>query len=302
MNLAKWKYAAAMKERGGPIDRITQKKIDFFGTTAFETYAYLDLEKTRFPNSENLIYGSAHGSGTALKMKDSIHRAISEALERWAWHETRNASFQAGKKKQLGFEVNGSTDGFAAYPGFFPGSARKYALFEAAERWAISHWWEEKLTHFLPTEIEFGIKILQIALAISDCCVTILWKDFDQFRAYGFAAAKSLELAKEKSLVELSRNIRVLSDCRLGKIDSSKLSSINEARLAFFASKEGAARFDQRVQKKLVAPEPLEMRLIVDSPVVGEWTRYTHVWRCLYDASCLDSSRNNQNILDYFCF
>jgi hypothetical protein len=301
LNFARWKYTAAMKDNGGPIARVTQREINLFGTSGFEAYAYLDLEKIYFPQSENILYGTAHGSGTSDKKKESVYRAISEALERWAWLESKNAFFKKAHHQNLGFTLNTSTDGFAAYPGFFPNSARKNALYEAAERWAITHWWENKLSHSLPSDLGHGIKMVSILIPLPSIYVTIIWKDLDQFRAYGFSGGKSADLTVQKAMIELDRNIRILSFYQKNNFDLNGIRSINERRLIFFGSPVGAEKFDQRVQKSIADPVQ-EMRLIVDSPVIGGWTKYTHVWRCLFDSSQLDSSRSNENVLDYFFF
>jgi hypothetical protein len=301
MNLAKWKYSQILKEQGGPIARVSVREIDFFGTPSFEAYSYLDLEKVPYKETINCIYGHSHGSGTSSKRELAIYKAISEALERWAWFHcvSENNSWQSFS--DLRFDASSSTEGFAAYPGFFARSPREIAFSEALERWAVSSWWERRLKHRISVQYDSSICSLEIDQPFCTHSVAILWRDWTFGRTYGFACGDNFTFAYQKALVELDRNSRVLKEYFSKGKRGSEIDNLNEKRILFFAGGSGIAKFEQRIASEVVghfeAPQ-----LIVDLPVIGPWTKYTHVWRCLFDSSNLDPSRRNENAIDYFCF
>lgn len=303
MNLAKWKYSRVLKEFGGPIERVSFREIDFFGEKHFEAYAYLDLGKIHFPEKNKSIYGNAHGSGTGSHKTVAIYKAISEALERWAWASclSQKCNSSLGYPGPGGTEIQSNTDGFGAFPGLFAKSARAPAFAEALERWALCSWWEEKLGHTSIGQFDFDLYATEIQQPLSDFSVVLCWKDSRYGRLHGFACANSFSRALEKAKVELSRNLRVLENFSAGEIQTNSNFNLNEKRLLNFSKDSGFSLFEKRIQKS-VKSEKVRPSLIFDRPIIGQWTKFTHVWRCLFDSSTLDSSRKDENVLDYFCF
>lgn len=303
MNLAKWKYSRVLKEFGGPIDRISFREIDFFGERFFEAYAYLDLRKISFPEQEKSIYGNAHGSGTDSNKTTAIYKAISEALERWAWASCvlRKRDPLKGYPGEGGIEIQSNTDGFGAYPGLLAKSARTSAFAEAVERWALCSWWEEKLGHTFHNNLSSDICAIEIQQPHSEFMVVLCWKETEFGRVYGFACAKELKYAFAKAKVELNRNLRVLENFYGESNQPNRRFNLNEKRLLHFSKESGLSSFESRIRRS-VTGNPPKPTLVFDSAVIGEWTKFTHVWRCLLDTSELDPSRMDENVLDYFCF
>ncbi len=284
INLAPFLYAKIHHDYGGPIATLSARESTRLGEKMYEAFATLH-ESTGYQKEINHLYGNTHGSGSSLYRAEAIYRAISEALERWAWNE----AYQNPEQKiALCYDLDPSTTGFAAFPGLVARSARATAYFEATERWSLSAWWEGKLDHqtlvSVPWEKVQGIEIVSPIKKVS---VVVLWQESADFRAYGFAAAANSKKAMRKAAVELGRNIHVLEYQR--SVQESALgapANRNERRLLYFAGAEGKSLFDQRLKKScsplLVAPP-----LVVDRSVPGPWNKYAQVWRCLFDPRAL---------------
>ena len=234
------------------------------------------------------LYGNSDGSGTAAGKAEAVYRAISEALERWAWHESLKQN-----RAELRIDLDGTTTGFAAFPGLFARSARENAYFEAVERWSLSAWWEGKLGHSLfSTEGVNGVEILS---PLAGGKAVVVWAPAaGNGRAYGFAAGATRATAVRKAKVELGRNLHVLE---YYQSSGAAPATLNEKRLVFFHSAAGISRFESRLSQPLppqIPPPPL----VVDCAVPGPWGEYAKVWRCLFDPS--DLCDNGEP--DYFHF
>ncbi len=177
--------------------------------------------------------------------------------------------------------VDKTSTGFAALPCWPKNQARKIALSEAVERWAISNWWtghlsSKVLSLHLPNS---NIQAVRLEIPEAFGFVTILFGTATagnhEFSYYGFAHGYSLKQAIEKASIELMRNKRVLL---LNQIQQPK--AISDQRLLYFSTDEGLKHFKSRlhspVQKPTAVPD-----LIVDSQIRGEWDQYATVWRCL---------------------
>ena len=69
------------------------------------------------------------------------YMAISESLERWAFHVKVN-DFD---RDLYGFDRDASSNGMAAFPGLFSSQCRKKAYWEALERFCVIAWWDGRL-------------------------------------------------------------------------------------------------------------------------------------------------------------
>lgn len=270
LSLAPFFYARVHAAEDGPIQSLEARKSVRLEEEVYEAFATLKQDLVGGHEQASNFYGRFHGSGTAKNRPEAIYKAISEALERWAWLGSQ-------ENKNLGLDLDNSTTGFAAFPGLGRRSPRSIAYHEATERWCVSAWWERKIDHRpLPADPTLSAGVILNSSIPGSVCV-ILWKDFAGFRAYGFAANSSVEEAKLKAKVELGRNILVLEH---HKAAGGEPGTRNEERLLFFASEEGKSLFDQRLTETATGVSAPD--LLIDCPVIGPWSKYTHVWRCLF--------------------
>ncbi|MGZ3658870.1 MAG: hypothetical protein ACXVB9_08600 [Bdellovibrionota bacterium] len=289
LSVAPLKYAHVHRDHGGPIASISFRERESEGLKFFEAFAHLDEAKTGYSVKGKFLYGDSHGTGTAKTKPDAIYAAVSEALERWAWDScSRDTALRAA----LRYDLDPSTTGFAAFPGLGTQGARKRAYFEAAERWSLAAWWEGKLGH-KPLAVS-GAEGVQLITPTPACSVVVLWKMHKGLVCYGFASSYSAAAAAEKARVELLRNQDILEFYS----QQSSLPPLNltERRLRFFAEAAGFGRFQQRLDRQGAgAGAPT---LVVDRVVIGPWSQYAHVWRCLFDGGAVRENDGD----DYFLF
>jgi hypothetical protein len=297
-SLAPLRFQRVMKSQGGPLLALSHRKAERLGEDCYEAFASLDAERTQYRAESSSLYGNWAGTGTAKTKAEAIYRAASEAMERWAWHESA-AEWRAHPfSDPLAFHLDSGTTGFAAYPGWNGAAARPFALSEAAERWSIRSWWEQKLRH---RELKDGLRWprvegLEIITPITRQKVAVLWMEEKGDTAFGFAAAPSLTRAVEKAAVELGRNLQVLGFSRESPVAPS---SRNEKRLLSFARGEGKRAFLSRCKRAdPVVVQKHRPKLLVDQEVKGPWTAYAPVWRCLFDPTGLADNGAD----DYFYF
>ncbi|MGZ3742844.1 MAG: hypothetical protein ACXWRA_03210, partial [Pseudobdellovibrionaceae bacterium] len=125
------------------------------GTKVFTANSY--LKKSLIPKWKeiNQLYSSCDGSGTSIYENEAIYKSISEGIERLAFYNNID-------NKKLGFNIDCSTNGLAAFPGLFQSSARQIALAEAIERWSIHEFWAGRLgITNVTSKIDFKIFYLQ---------------------------------------------------------------------------------------------------------------------------------------------
>ncbi|MCO5142633.1 MAG: hypothetical protein M9962_06045 [Oligoflexia bacterium] len=286
MNLAFLKYANIHSSSGGPIKEILVRQLP---SGEFEAQSHLDVHfKGEYFYK---IYSSADGSGIDKNKRTAVYKSISEALERWAFRS---------KHKQISTNIEDlSSDGYACYPGFFSKSAKKHALAEATERWTICAWWEEKIQHetcFTEANLSTIVISSPCAQMYTVICAEKIPYNGDYFQIYGFAADADLKQSKQRALIELTRS--KLNFEHFKKNESSLHINTIEKKFLYFGSIEGQQSFSKRVQKKIPIKKVKEPILIYDKEVVGPWTKYGFVWRCLFDMSEF-SDRNKEN---YFFF
>lgn len=284
LSLAPLKYRNIMSENGGPIEHMLWSPAQVsFDLQGYEASCHLRSDLRPADLIQNKLYGNPDGTGSDKYKSLACYKAISESLERWAY-------YVFGIKTQsevYGFQIDSSTNGMSAFPGISKKIARTSAQLEALERWALVEWWLGKLS-----SLQFKINNINfIEILIPDICsVVISWMpvaSLNKVIAYGFAAAETTALAFEKSQVELYRNIYVLERHNRNPkpVDISKL-VIQEQRLIWFSNEVGHQCFLDQVNKSLkssiinAAPN-----LILDKEIIGPWSEYTTVWRCLFKSS-----------------
>lgn len=286
ISLAPFRYRRI--EVDGPVAKLVSGPSTLWdGTKCYDAVAALrpDLRPQDLPAL--FLYEKAEGGGTNRSEVVARHMAVSEALERWAYF----ASSDSPLRGRLGFDIDDSTTGMAAFPGITNTPARLQACREAVERWTILEWWRGSLA---ATPIAFSdtrLGGIELGGPFGHWTTVILWADSGHHaggRVYGFAAGKRREAATCKAMIELTRNARALAGFNSrndsNSLHPSDLKHPNERRLIFFAAGEGRERFQERVEHSASGgfTAPAKPRCLVDAEVVGPWSRYATVWRVLF--------------------
>lgn len=272
-NLAPFKYRRVLEKNGGPIGKIDfyQKEIRT-GEYGFEVSACLLGEYLHPLRKGSFGTGESDGLGSHQSKAIATHKAVSEALERWAYY----ATVDSGEKEKYGFHIDQTTTGMAAYPGLFKTEVRHIAYAEALERYALESWWEGEL----PARRKIykkGIEAFEIMSFNSYKSTAVLWTHcpFRGDCAYGFASGADFEEACLKAEVELFRNLELLQK-----------DALYQERLKFLSTIEGHQKFlETLAQSENLHSVPRAPKLLVDQEIIGPWSKYTTVWRCLLESS-----------------
>lgn len=283
ISLAPLKYSQVRAETGGPVASVEVGQGALFGgRRCFNASARLraDLRPTRAVPLA--LYSDDDGSGTDASRSVACYKAISEAIERWAFHSISSSP----EAHEFRFDLEPTTDGMAAFPGFGPSGARATAHAEAVERWAVLEWWRGNLAARSRPVPFNGASGLEILTPIRGCSVALIWTAGLECpgAAYGFAGATNFPAAADKALVELSRNQRVLK-ARAARPSSAVPEAGGERRLVWFSETQGHTAFLERAARSYEISEGRggAPRLLVDREVRGPWSRYARVWRSLYE-------------------
>lgn len=306
LSLAAWKYRRVLFEDGGPIEQISVRKQEIRpGVIGYEALAYL-REDLREKCETYSVYGNPDGTGSAHYRYDAAHVAISEALERWAFYVLRNGSCASN----FYFDLEPTTTGMAAFPGFFASSVSTRARYEAIERWSLCSWWEGRLSArrvLLEQDGHSAVELLTPWMPTTS--TVLLWGPVGVLDCvtYGFATASSLKLALERAWIEKFRNDAVLK-AFVGRKEIKDITHLvstvtltQEKRFLFFSSRPGHAKFLERIVDSINTPlaHCIKPRILFDAEILGEWSRYTTVWRCVLEPI---SDRRLGQASDYFLF
>ena len=283
MNLAPWKYRNILSDQRGPVASIETRRLP---VDLYEAYVHLDPKMQIERGEESSIYANRDGSGTHKYPHIARYKAISEALERWAFWVTVTSAQSAA----FGFDKDPSTNGMAAYPGLFANQARESAVSEAYERFMLGEWWQGRAPAKLISESEVvhknfevnRVRSFEILGARDDWRAVLLEaKSIRGFTTYGFACRPQLTQAIEAAKIELYRNLCVLERAQS---EAKEPTSLNEKRLVFFSRPGGHELFIAKLTESLKLNRPMQSpRLIVDREIKGPWSKYAHVWRCLFE-------------------
>lgn len=281
LNLAPWRYRRIFSEQGGPITRIEFSEFPVLGHRCYQANAYLAPHLTGKSRAALNLYSDADGTGTHPSAMVARYMAISESLERWAFHVKVN-DFD---RDLYGFDRDASSNGMAAFPGIFSGQCRKKAYWEALERFCVIAWWDGRLTARLRPTSWSGVTAVQVEHPLDRGVMVVLFKRCEPggFFSYGHAAGRDFGSACERASIELCRNEFVLRTYRathpnFGVVDLPQVKDIFERRLLFFSLPEGQALFQSRLQAQPRRPIN-SPRILFDGPIVGPWSRYATVWR-----------------------
>ena len=276
LNLAPIRYSL-VSENGGPISKIEYGQTEYLGNLWQLCRATLQ-EDFQHPMSQRLqLFHPADGSGMGLTRLEARAKAVSEALERWAYTET-----SSGPDAVLyGYPYSMSTKGMAAFPSLFAGPARRSAIAEAFEYYSVDAWWGGALNHWIINREDATIVFINqpdfkghIALAIRHL------EGLDNYvAAYGIGSGASPAEAELKAQLEACRSQTILESRDAIPVHARTRPVLEaEQRMLEFSSKEGFELVKDRLASRPWMPE-LKPKVIYDGPVNGPWEKYAHVWR-----------------------
>ena len=273
LNLAPVRFRRACAPNG-PIARVEWTTVGLYGVTICQANAW--LRPGLRPTRRRGIYSDADGTGSAPTPSVARHKAISEALERWAY----DCAFNGPERVRFGFDLDPTSSGMAAFPGLVTGAARKAALAEAIERSCLIAWSTGLVSsRFASTEWP-GVHAVEIDSPAGGSCVILYRRSPAGCYVYGHAAADSFTGACERALVELGRNERVMAR-RCASGEAVAPANLFERRCLYYSTEEGHARFLGRVG---ATPPALRWRprIVIDTEIPGPWSAYATVWRVLF--------------------
>ena len=292
-SLAALRYRSASVPGSGPVARFESGEFPVFGRRLFQVNAWLNPGLV--PARALSIYSNADGTGAHALLSVARHMAISEALERWAYHTV----VRSARGADFGFDRDQSSNGMAAFPGLTSRPARRRAMLEAIERFALLAWWEELIDGERRDTEWPGVSAVAFAGALGGVAVLLYRRSEAGFYSYGHAAAESFTAACEKGIVELARHEWVLR-CRCllhgGLAGGPAVANLLERRSLFFSTEAGHDLFQQRLGRRArhAGPAP---QVVTDSEIKGPWSRYASVWRFLLQPP---SQRFLEDEEDYF--
>src|SRR5690606_8434059 len=287
MNLAPVRFRRACAP-GGPMARVEWTTLGLYGVTICQANAW--LKPGLRPPRRKGLYSDADGTGSASTPAVARHKAISEALERWAF----DVSFDGPERVRFGFDLDPSSSGMAAFPGLVSSSPRRAALAEALERSCLIAWQAGRVNSRRRSTEWPGIDAVEIDSPAGGSCVILYRHSPAGFHVYGHAAADSFTGACERALIELGRNERVLVRT-LGSATPVQPANLFERRCMYFSSEQGHENFLRRIGAP--ARGTWKPRLVVDTEISGPWSSYATVWRALFQPPVEDFLSDE---LDFF--
>ena len=282
LTLAAFRYRKIMAEAGGPIVRLAACDTSVLGVRQFQANAFLRPELIAWKMS-NGVFSDAAGTGIADSPMVARHKAISEAIERWA----HMAVVTSPDRARYGFDADPSSNGMGAFPGLWQRQARPAAFWEAVERFNVLSWWEGRLDATVTETSWAGVRAVIIQSETPGVTVILHRLSTHGHHAYGHAAGPDFATACARAAMELERHDFVVQQYLLvhaggtGKIVPSTMHVI-ERRSVFFALAEGHELFLERLRTKRTLPPTLP-RLVFDGPVPGAWSQYADVWRVVFE-------------------
>ena len=284
INLSPIKYRRILQDKTISTVKLFKKEI-VYGSMGYAAHAYLNNNFIPDWIPRYSLYGSCHGSGSSKYKNIAYYKAISEALERWAFLDTCSSS----NSKLYGFDIDSSTSGMSALPAFSNKHVSLISFYEAVERWALREWWGELLKgKYFNYKTNHAIKSLEIITPFKNTSAVILWKKVttNNLYTYGFACNKNLLLASKKAEIELKRNEEVLSTLEPNPDINTLTNDYDEKRLVFFSTSEGHRLFLNKVKASVneININYTVPKKIIDCEIIGPWSKYTTVWRILFEA------------------
>lgn len=274
ISLASLRYRNVLVRHGGPVTAIETGLFPVRGRQV--TLANARLRPGLTPKTPLALFSDADGTGTHPIPSVARHKAISEAMERWAFH----ATVRSERAEKYGFDVDPSTTGMAAFPGLLRRQARRAAVLESIERFSLISWWEGWIEGRLFDTDWPGVSAVVINGPFGGLTVVAFARTAWGGYVYGHAADESFGAACERAVVELARHEWILRGSWLATAagEPPVASNIFEQRCLFFATNEGHELFRERLARKPSgrAPQP---EVICDADLPGPWDEFATVWR-----------------------
>jgi len=273
LNLAAFNYRRALAESGGPIAKIVSAPVSIYGHSLYQADAFLtpDLSPHK-PELEKCA--QADGTGSNESPSIARHMAVSEAIERWAFH----SEYAGPHAQRYGFEHDCSPNGMAAYPGLFKIQARSRARLEALGLLALVAWWDGRIAASPTASSLDGINILRLHHPCDFGEVVIGYrKSRSGHVGYGYAAGDSLANATARAIVQLARNELVITCYKICS-RTKPIGNYLERRCLYFATPEGHQEFLARLATAPNKTAPI-WDPFYDGEIIGPWSRYATVWR-----------------------
>ncbi|MBI4623677.1 MAG: hypothetical protein HY736_10745 [Verrucomicrobia bacterium] len=274
LSLASLRYRNIHAEHGGPVERIDFGEFPLRGRRVIQANARLIPGLT--PKRPLSIFSSADGTGTHPVAAIARHKAVSEALERWAFHSV----VRSERAAEFGFDVDPSSNGMSAFPGLLRRQPRRTAVLEAVERFSVIAWWEG-MAEGRRFETDWpGVSAVAIDGPFGGVTVVAFARTEWGGYAYGHAAEESFGAACERAIVELARHEWVIRSWWLAFVAGERTAPTNifERRALFFATEEGHELFRERLGRKASGSAP-RAAVICDRDIPGPWDEYATVWR-----------------------
>jgi hypothetical protein len=274
LSLASLRYRDVLAVHGGPVEKIESGPFPVRGRRVILANATLKPGLTR--KSPLAIFSDADGTGTDPVASIARHKAISEAMERWAFH----ALVRSERAAEFGFDVDPSTSGMSAFPGLLRRQARRSAVLEAVERFSLIAWWDGKIDGRLFETDWPGVSAVAIDGPFGGVTVVVFARTDWGGYIYGHAAEESFGAACERAIAELARHEWVMRARWLAEVGGERKVATNifERRSLFFASDEGHELFQERLARKASGNQP-RPEILCDSAIPGPWDEYATVWR-----------------------
>jgi hypothetical protein len=274
LSLASVRYRNALAADGGPIARIESGEFPMRGRRVILANASLTGGLVR--RKPLALFGDADGTGVDPVASVARHKAVSEALERWAFY----ATVRSDRAADFGFDLDPSTTGMSAFPGLLRRSARRSAVLEAVERFSLMSWWEGRAEGRAFGTDWPGVSALAIDGPFGGLTVVAWARTAAGEWVYGHAAEESLGAACERAVGELARHEWILRGAALRAAAGAAqpVTNIFERRMLFFAGDEGHALFQARLATPARGPAP-RAEVICDREIEGPWSQYAAVWR-----------------------
>lgn len=292
INIAPLKYRSVI-ESNLLFKEIVQYKVTLAdGSNLYETSIRLNDDLRPSDIIKSQIYSNYDGSGTALYKNESLYKAVSETIERWAFYQSSDGKDAV----KYYFNINPTTCGMSMFPELFPYWSRKNAILESIERFSIHALNRLQLpVQQIDSEIK-GLRIYKIVNGFDDCATVILSFYNGKYYSYAFSCKSTLKAAVTHALVELARNERVLASFYMNGKEFEKL-DVSDKRLVYFSTDEGQQCFLDIVANSSRTIKT-KAKLLLDTEIKGPWSKYGIVWRHLFDESYDDAESGYK----YFMF
>jgi len=294
INLAPINYAKVFAEKGGPISRLDYARATVFGKSCFQAVAYIKEGLVSEQVRPQTLTAQPDGAGTHVSAQIACYMAISEALERWAVFYGRS-NLQA---LDYGLKIDGSSNGFAAFPGLLKRQARGAAKIESIERHCLLCWWEGLIGHREISDLPGAVSGIELENPFSREFMVVLWSASDRSRSIAFGAGKSLKQAIWRAGVECARTETLVKkiEQHLQTHPEVPVTNIYERRIHHFASEAGFSKFSDRLKAR-AGGHPKKIRFLFDHEIKGPWSSYTRVWRTIIEPPSWDYLSDSP---DYF--